>query len=322
MSLYFLIKVREKPAKFWCSRIILIVGLVSTVLLPSVQAQNDTLKPSKLRTKRLALVAGSGVALYSGVMIGLNSLWYKDYPRSAFHLFNDNKEWLQMDKIGHATTAYYVGKIGIEVFHWTGMKSTPAIILGGSIGLLFLSGVEVLDGYSTQWGFSGGDMLANVAGAGLVIGQQLIWKEQRIGIKFSYYPSGYPQYRPSALGKNFSEQVLKDYNAQSYWLSCNIADFCRSESRFPKWLNVAIGYGANGMTGALVNSSDLGAPIPLVPFERSRQYYLALDVELAKLKTKNPILNTVFKSIGFIKFPSPALEYHERNGFKWHWIHF
>lgn len=322
MSLYFLIEVIAKPTIYWCNRVILTVGLVCCVLLNSVQAQSDTLKPSKLHTKRLALVAGSGVAMYGGVMIGLNSLWYKDYPRSAFHLFNDNNEWLQMDKIGHATTAYYVGKIGIEVFHWTGMKPTRSIILGGSIGFLFLTGIEVLDGYSTQWGFSSGDMLANAAGAGLVIGQQLIWEEQRIGIKFSYYPSSYAQFRPSVLGKNFSEQVLKDYNAQSYWLSCNIADFCKSESRFPKWLNVAIGYGADGMTGAVVNSYDLGAPSPGVPFERNRQYYLALDVELAKLKTKYPILNTVFKSIGFIKFPSPALEYHERNGFKWHWMHF
>lgn len=322
MSLYFLIEVIAKPTIYWCNRVILTVGLVCCVLLNSVQAQSDTLKPSKLHTKRLALVAGSGVAMYGGVMIGLNSLWYKDYPRSAFHLFNDNNEWLQMDKIGHATTAYYVGKIGIEVFHWTGMKPTRSIILGGSIGFLFLTGIEVLDGYSTQWGFSSGDMLANAAGAGLVIGQQLIWEEQRIGIKFSYYPSSYAQFRPSVLGKNFSEQVLKDYNAQSYWLSCNIADFCKSESRFPKWLNVAIGYGADGMTGAVVNSYDLGAPSPGVPFERNRQYYLALDVELAKLKTKYPILNTVFKSIGFIKFPSPALEYHERNGFIWHWMHF
>ena len=29
--------------------------------------------------------------------------------RSNFHFINDNKEWLQMDKIGHMSVSYYSG---------------------------------------------------------------------------------------------------------------------------------------------------------------------------------------------------------------------
>ena len=42
------------------------------------------------------------------------------------------------------------------------------------------------------------------------------------------------------------QQVLKDYNGQTYWLSANIWSF-NKESNFPRWLNVAFGYGADGM---------------------------------------------------------------------------
>jgi hypothetical protein len=38
--------------------------------------------------------------LASGALIGLNQLWYSDYPKSEFHFINDNADWLQMDKGG------------------------------------------------------------------------------------------------------------------------------------------------------------------------------------------------------------------------------
>ena len=93
-----------------------------------------------------------------------------------------------MDKVGHATTAYYVGKLGINVMDWTGMQHRNAILFGGSLGSIFLTSIEIFDGYSSQWGFSKGDIVANTAGSILVIGEELIWDEQRVSIKFSYTP--------------------------------------------------------------------------------------------------------------------------------------
>jgi hypothetical protein len=52
------------------------------------------------------------------------------------------------------------------------------------------------------------------------------------------------QYRQTnVLGSSLAEQMLKDYNGQTYWLSVNLHSFYKN----PKWLNLAIGYGANGM---------------------------------------------------------------------------
>ena len=288
----------------------------------SVISSNDSIQffqaSKKCNTKRLGIVIGGEVAIYGGLMVGLNSLWYKDFPRTKFHYFNDNKEWLQMDKVGHATTAYYVGKLGIQALDWSGVKHRNAIIYGGCLGSIFLTTVEIFDGYSAGWGFSKGDILANTAGSALLIAEELLWKEQRVSIKFSYTPSKYAQYRPNVLGKNFSESLLKDYNAQTYWLSANISSFLKSETKFPRWLNVAVGYGADGMTGGSDNpSADKdGNALPI--FKRYRQYYFSLDVELAKIHTHSKFINSLFETIGFIKFPAPAVEYNNVKGVVFH----
>ena len=284
--------------------------------------KDSLLTTSNLSYRRLGLVVGTEAVLYAGLMVGLNSLWYKDFPKSSFHFFNDNNEWLQMDKVGHVTTAYYVGKVGIQVMDWTGMKHRNAVWLGGSMGSIFLTTIEIADGYSAEWGFSKGDILANTLGSLLVIGEELAWNEQRIGIKFSYSPSTYPQYRSSVLGNNFQEKILKDYNAQTYWLSANVASFLKEETKFPKWLNFALGYGADGMLGGTVNPLFDESGQPLREFKRARQYYLSLDVDLSKLTIRNKFLKMVLGGIGFVKFPSPTLEFKEGTGFKFRPFYF
>ncbi len=72
--------------------------------------------------KRVKAVAISNVALYSAGMVGLYAAWYKDYPQSKFHFFNDNSEWLQIDKIGHAYSAYAESKASMELWRWTGIS--------------------------------------------------------------------------------------------------------------------------------------------------------------------------------------------------------
>lgn len=266
-------------------------------------------------------MVSSEAALYSASIIGLNELWYKDYPRSAFHFFDDSNEWLLMDKAGHVTTSYYVGRIGIGFMKWTGVSRKKAIWYGGMLGSLYQTSIEVLDGYSAEWGFSLPDFAANTAGSLLCIGQELAWDEQRMVLKYSFTQSDYSRYRPEILGENFQENFLKDYNGQTYWLSVNPYSFMSRESRFPKWLNVAIGYGADGMIGGDFNPPYMDAFGTQVYFERYRQFYLSLDVDLTRIKTKSKFLKTVFYAIGFIKIPAPALEFN-KYGVKGSWMGF
>ncbi len=278
--------------------------------------------PSSLFSKkRLAIVVSTEAVLYAGSMIGLNELWYKDYPRSNFHFFNDNDEWLQMDKVGHTTTSYYVGRIGIDLLKWSGVKRNKAIWYGGMLGSLYQTTIEILDGYSTEWGFSIGDFAANTAGSLLVIGQELAWDEQRVVLKFSFQQSGFSAYRPNLLGKTLSENIMKDYNGQTYWLSVNMASFMKKETSFPKWINLAVGYGANGMTGGSFNPPYIDVDGNQLYFDRYRQFYLSLDADLSKIQTKSKFLKGLFKTIGFIKIPAPAIEFN-KNGINGKWLGF
>lgn len=260
------------------------------------------------------MVGGAGSALS---LIALNQLWYADYPRSDFHFYNDNNAWLQMDKVGHAFSAYYLGKMGMDALIWAGESKRNQLLYGATFGFAFLTVVEVFDGFSEEWGFSVGDMVANAAGTGILIGQELLWNEQRIQMKFSFQTSSFAELYPQSLGSNTLEQIFKDYNGQTYWLSLNLWSFFK-ESKIPKWLNFSIGYGASGVPEY---ESDLNSS-EIPPYRTYRQFYASFDVDLTKINTNSSFLKTTFNVLNFIKIPSPTLEITGDGNFKFHPVYF
>jgi len=282
-------------------------------------AFGQILKPSdSLNTQRRNTVIVSEAVISSAVLIGLNQLWYSDYPKSNFHFINDNTQWLQMDKVGHAFSSYHIGRFGKEALQWSGVSRKNQLIYGSTLGLVFLSAVEVMDGYSSYWGASVGDIIANTSGTALYVSQELLWKEQRVIPKFSFHRTPYASVRPNVLGSSLNEQIIKDYNGQTYWLSVNLHSFAK-DSKVPKWLNLAVGYGAEGMiTGnnALVNT------VFLPESKRDRQFYFSFDADLTKIDTKSHFLRTVFSIFNSVKIPAPSIEIRGRGDFKFHYFYF
>ena len=246
----------------------------------------------------------SGTSLYTISLVGLNQLWYADYPRNKFHFINDNGEWLQMDKIGHMSTSYYMGVAGIEAYKWAGFSKKKAIWYGGMTGSIFLTVIEALDGTSEQWGASPGDLIANTTGSILAIGQAMKWNEQRIQLKYSYHTTRWADENPEQLGGNHLERVLKDYNGQTYWLTFNIKSLLNIEDdNFPSWFSLALGYGGECMTEPY-SSGDKNA---------YRQYYVSFDIDLNRIRTKSKVVNSILHTFGFLKFPISALEFSNGN---------
>ncbi|RVT77644.1 DUF2279 domain-containing protein [Flavobacterium sufflavum] len=277
------------------------------------------LKPSDtLNSKRKNTVFISESVVSATALVGLNQLWYADYPRSDFHFINDNQEWLQMDKVGHVFSSYHIGRFGSEMLQWSGVSPKKQLVYGAGLGFAFLTAVEVMDGFSSQWGASAGDVVANATGTALYVSQELLWKEQRITPKFSFHTTRFAKYRPEVLGSSFSEQILKDYNGQTYWLSANLKSFFK-DSKIPKILNVAIGYGADGM---LTGKGENSAFIPDENLSESRQFYLSLDLDLTKIETKSHFLKTFFSVFSVLKIPAPTLEYSANEGFRAHVLYF
>lgn len=304
----------------YISKLILLLFCFAMVS-EQTNAQQYFLPPSdQYRPERLKKIVWTESAVFVLTSVGLYYLWYKKFPKSRFHFINDNREWFQVDKIGHATTAYNVSVMQHDLLRWSGVKPNGAIVGGALTSLAFLSIVEVMDGFSKGWGFSGGDMLANLSGAALFAAQQKGWGDQRIGLKFSASFSPYAKYNNNLLGKQWASRIMKDYNGQTYWLSLNLRSFMAAGSKFPSWANIAVGYGGDGMIGANNNPSSVKEK-EIPAFKRTRQFYLAPDADLFRIKSSQAV-NAPLYLLRFIKTPVPAIEFNSDGKLKFKAIQF
>jgi len=288
---------------------LLIIFLTFPFLLQAKDGTDTTGRRGK------QVISAALITAYGAGMTGLYGLWYKDYPQSSFHMINDNGEWLQMDKTGHAVAAYSAGYLVYKSLRETGFREKPAIWLGGGSAWIFLASVEVLDGFSSGWGFSSGDMIANTAGSALFIGQQLAWKEQRLVLKVSYHDNSLATHRPELLGSRWYEQMIKNYNGMTFWLSGSPAFFLRDQNLLPAYAGLALGYGACGMLGGRDNPQHIdGKPLP--EYTRYRRFFISPDIRFRQIKTRSKTLKVLFEVLDVFKFPLPALEYDSRG--QWH----
>jgi uncharacterized protein YfiM (DUF2279 family) len=295
--------------------------LLIFVLLFSFASQEVRAQQSSVNQGRLNGVIITEAAITTGVTIALHYLWYKKFPKSKFHLFNDNAEWMSMDKIGHATTAYNVSAIQYDVMRWSGVDNTRAAWIGGITALGLQTMVEIFDGFNAQWGFSKGDMLANITGSALFVAQQLAWGEQRARLKFSFHKTIYAKYNKGELGSNKWQSWLKDYNGQTYWLSINPASFMKSSTSFPQWLNVSVGMGADGMIGARTNPSKIGDMV-IPEFKRQHRFLFSVDADLKRIDNKNMDPHILLTVPNVMKLPVPALEFKKGVPMKYHWLYY
>lgn len=270
---------------------------------------------------KLALVGGLHVAGFTGALLYLNQAWYANYPRSSFHFHNDLKDWLQMDKMGHVVSTYQISRFSSAAFGMSGVDRKTSALLGAGSGLLFISAIEILDGFSTEWGFSAGDMAANIIGVGSFAAQELWLKKRIFDWKYSFHDSELHSYRPDLLGYNTFENIIKDYNGISYWMSFNMKTAWHLRPEFPSWLNIAFGYSATGMLGGRENPSHYHG-IELPNPERYRRWFLAPDVDLSRIPIRNAFFHKLFSALNVIKFPTPALEYNRVYGWSFHLLYF
>ncbi len=263
--------------------------------------------PDTLNKKRLATTISTETISYTAGLYFLGEIWYKDKQRVPFHWYDDSKGYLQMDKAGHAYSAYRESFSAYYALRWAGVSKKRSLIYGGPIGLLFQTPIEIFDGLYEGWGFSWSDMGANALGSAWFVAQEALFDEQVVLMKFSYSPSEYPQYHHS-LGETPLESFFLDYNAHTYWLSGNLRRITGVE-KIPVWLNLAIGYSANGMIKEFENPIYYrGKPFPHL--ERYRQYLFSLDVDFSKIPTKKKWLQKVFRTVNLIKIPFPALDFN------------
>ncbi len=258
--------------------------------------------------KRLWTVAGLSLGTYTGMYTALGAAWYSGVPKSKFHWFDDSHEWKQVDKLGHAFGGYQGSRCMIQVLKWSGAGKTPTLIFGGATGFLMLAPIEILDGVSAQWGASATDIVANFAGAGIATLNEGLWNGQRLQMKLSFHPTPYSKIRPELLG-GVATKFVKDYNGHTTWISVRVNSFLpegKTEKFWPDWLNLAVGYGAEGMLGGYDDPNGEWTT------REYRQWYLTCDLDLSQIKTRSGFLKFLFGTFSFLHLPAPALEYSRK----------
>jgi len=94
------------------------------------QNQQDSINKKRLNT----VIIGSSTA-YAGSLVVLYYAWYKDAPKTYFHFIDDSQYWLQVDKVGHATTAYTLSNYGYWMLRWAGVTEKKSTLYGSLMGL-------------------------------------------------------------------------------------------------------------------------------------------------------------------------------------------
>ncbi len=277
--------------------------------------EDTTSITTKSKINKKWIFPTTAATTYVGGMTFLYQTWYKNENQTSFHFFNDNKQWNQLDKFGHAYTSYQLGKLSYHSFKSLNYSEKTSLF-ASTAGFWLLLPIEIFDGFSPTYGASYGDLIANGTGSLLFLSQQIAFKEQRVQMKFSFFPTSISNLRPNTLGENLPTKILKDYNGQIYWFSSSPAIWFDKKtnnnekytSKFPKWLALSVGYGANNMLyGSERENNENG-------YQSSRTFYLSLDINFSQIKTKRKGLQFLFGLFNGIKIPFPAVYYDTEKG--------
>jgi len=272
---------------------------------------NKFLKPSDtLNISRLNAVIIGESAFYVGGVIGLNKGFSHDYLNNKWH--QDYARNLQMDKAAHVFASYQIGNLFFNSLKWSGVNEDAQLLYGAGMGFVFLTSVELVSGFS-QYGCSFKDILANGIGTSLFVSQELLWKEQRIVVKISFKNLDFISSSPSQM----KAHIRDEFDDQTVWMSVNLHSFFK-DSKIPRWLNIAVGYGVEGVSSPnYVKIDNLNKKAAAY-----RQFYISLDADLTKIETKSHFLKTFFAIFNSVKIPAPSIEYSVNEGFRAHSIYF
>ena len=217
-------------------------------------------QPPNLR-QRNALIIGTGATLVAAY--GMSNWWQAGFG-GGFKATNEawfgaDTEFGGADKAGHLYMNYAGVRLLTPLFEYAGNLRDASVSLAAWSTFGIYTGVEIVDGFSKRWKFSAQDEIANAAGVLLGLALETHRElDSILDFRVDYRPS-----RPSHF------DPFGDYSGQKYLFVVKADGFAPlRESRFLRYLEVAVGYGTRGY-----HNGD----------ERHRDTYVGLSLNLARL---------------------------------------
>lgn len=247
--------------------------------LTSTEAINGRLElpaitPEQKESRTRWIIGGT---VLSFAAYGYANWWSEDNSNFNFA----EEEWFGQDsyaggadKLGHAYAAYLTTRLMTKQFQWAGHDHAQAVNLGAVVAGTTLAAVEVLDGFTQEFGFSREDLIMNILGVGL-------------GMLFEKHPKWDDiidfrvRYWPSNDARQLDEHdPVSDYSGQTYFLITKASGIPALRSRrVIQYFEFALGYGSRGYEPDDGSLQD-----------RQRRVYYGVSVNLSHL-----LDNTVFK---------------------------
>ncbi len=274
-----------------------------------------TLPPIKNNTSLSGYIyTGLGVsALFVGQHIAQsNTIWKR---KTHFRVIEDGSYGLYVDKGGHFVSAYLSAYMLGEAMFAADMNEKTSKLVGGLLGLGYISYIEIMDGFGEDFGFSPSDWYFNAAGASFYLLQSYVPAFENVTPKFTYISAELHGDHKRVPHDFF----VDDYASQTFWLSFNIHNMLPEnlQKYWLPWLNISVGYAARNLK--MVNPNDPNSYNDKVPNWGNRElgYYgeprfiIALDYDLTKMipESKYGFVNWLVQSVNHFKLPAPAVEF-------------
>lgn len=246
----------------------------------------------------IALAAG-----YAGFAYGLHVIqanaWWAD-SRGPFHVVEDIEYAKGLDKGGHFFAAHTMSTLLGDMLMECGFNKEEATLLGGGMGLAYMTYVEVEDGFATKWGFSPSDAIANSVGVGFYVAQHYVPWLENLTPRWSYVPAQWTGARPI---NERPATFIDDYNSTTFWLAMDVERLLPNGAAdiWPDWLMVSVGYGIRNY--AVVDGS--GGPQPV-----NGKFLIGLDYNWLKIipEARFGFFNYVRFFLNRVRLPGPTLE--------------
>ena len=237
--------------------------------------------------------------------------------KTSFRIIEDGAYGLYVDKAGHFVSSYLSCYMLGEAMLAVDMKEKQARLIGGLLGMGYITYIEIMDGFGANFGFSPSDFYFNAAGAGFYILQNYVPYFENFTPKFQIINSELFGYEKRAESTFF----VDDYASQVFFISMNVHNMLPDNLKkyWLPWLELSVGYTARNLTNILEkhNHVDLeknpdwgnlnGEPFYL----GEPRFIIALDYNLTKLipESDYAFVNWAVQSLNYFKFPAPAIEF-------------
>jgi hypothetical protein len=270
----------------------------SIAQVEDLTTRNDT--TSSFFSRKTTLTYG--IALHSALAIVLE---YKWWWKNDYHPFEEEDEGflndysLGVDKFGHFYISYFYFNALQNLMKWGGYDESTTMWVSVTIPALYAISIELGDGFS-HYEFAPDDLVANALGLGYGVLQRRYQYLENFIFKWSYIPTGVYRGR-------LNYPITNDYDGHIYWLSFKMHNLLPEPVKqyWPKFLNLAVGYGA-------INAS-IGSTEPM-----KRKYAISLDYNLTELPLDGDTWETVKNIFDLLHFPAPGVRNveGERSQFK------